>query len=245
MNPNRIAEATRRSVAESGSRLFDLRIPRATSLLLALGLVAAGSGVGLLCTAPSGATARALSRVELEAAHASRIAMQPVVSVEVRAPIPGRVASVRFEPGAYVRKGDTLLLLDPVPFVGALEDARASVATARADLGAATAALGRAQRAFDDGAIGEKELQARVRKQRDAHAALRTAAEALERARHELALTRIAAPIGGRVDEVRVSVGDRVAAAPEGRVLVTIVAPGAVYAAARPERRPTGTSSSS
>ncbi len=232
MYPNGNAVASRSSVAASGSPPFGLHIRRATAWLLALGLGAAGSGIGLLCTLPSGATARALSRIDVEAAQASRIAMQPVVSVEVRAPIPGRVASVRFEVGAYVRKGDTLLVLDAAPFVAALEDARAAVTTARARLGAATAALGRAQRAFDDGVIGDEELHARVREQREAHGALRAAAEALEHARHELALTRIAAPIGGRVDEVRVSVGDRVAAAPDGRVLVTIVAPGAVYAAA-------------
>ncbi|HEY0879791.1 MAG TPA: hypothetical protein VGE10_15190, partial [Zeimonas sp.] len=51
-------------------------------------------------------------------------------------------------------------------------------------------------------------------------------------AQRELTLTRIVAPIGGRVDQVGVRVGDRVAAAPDGQVLVTIVATGPVYAAA-------------
>jgi len=234
MDTNGIANAARGSVDGNGPSSSIDRMTRGTVFLLALGLGASCIGAMLLCTAPASGTARALESAGNEIAHASRIASyvesQPVTSVEVRAPIPGRVAAVRFEPGAYVRKGETLLLLDPTPFAGALEQAREAVATARTRLGAATAALGRAQRAFDDGEIGERELHARVQEQRDAHGALRAAAEALEQAQHELALTRIAAPIGGRIDEVRVSVGDRVTAAPEGGVLVRIVAPGEIYA---------------
>lgn len=231
-----IADRLRGSVDESGPSPSIDSMTRGTLFLLALGLGACGVGAALLCTTPAFGTARALERIEGDTARASRIAsyieLQSVLSVEVRASIPGRVAAVRFEPGAYVRKGDTLLVLDPTPFVDAVEHARAAVAMARVRLGAATAALGRAQRAFDDGEMGEGELHARVREQRDAHGDLHTAAEALERALNELALTRVAAPIGGRVDKVRVSVGDRVGAAPDGGVLVTIVAPGPVYAAA-------------
>lgn len=240
MYTNGIASAARGSVDRSGSSPSMDCIAGGTLFLLALGLGASCIGAMLLCTAPASGTTRALALAEGEMAHLSRIAShidsQPVKLVEVRAPIPGRVAAVRFEPGAYVRKGETLLLLDPTPFAGALEQAREEVATARTRLGAATAALGRAQRAFDDGEISEGELHARVQEQRDAHGALRAAAEVLEQAQHELALTRIAAPIGGRLDEVRVSVGDRVAAAPDGGVLVRIVAPGDVYADANFER---------
>ncbi len=239
MYPNAIADTTHENIDAGGSSAAIVRMTGATLLLLALGVGAAGTGAWLLCTAPASGTAQALARVEAEKiAYASRVAShivsQPVMSVEVRASIPGRVASVRFGPGAYVRKGETLLLLDPEPFADAVEHSSEAVALARGRLGIATAALGRAQRAYDDGEIDEVELHARVRAQRDAHGGLRAAAEALELAQHELTLTRIAAPIGGRVDEVRVSVGDRVGAAPDGGVLVTIVVPETVYAEATP-----------
>lgn len=154
-----------------------------------------------------------------------------VVSVEVRAPVSGRVAAVRFEPGSYVEKGDTLFVLDRAPFVAAVERAQAAVTSARARLGSATAELGRAQRAFDDGAIGSGQLEAQVRRQREAHGALREAATELENARRDLGRTRVVAPIGGRVAGVKVAVGDRVAAAPEGGALLTIVSPATAYAA--------------
>lgn len=167
-------------------------------------------------------------------AHADRTAVDVAgadVSVEVRAPVSGRVAAVRFEPGSYVEKGDTLFVLDRAPFVAAVERAQAEVTSARARLGSATAELGRAQRAFDDGAIGSGQLEAQVRLQREAHGALREAATELENARRDLGHTRVVAPIGGRVAGVGVAVGDRVAAAPEGGALLTIVSPATAYAA--------------
>lgn len=156
-----------------------------------------------------------------------------VVLIEVRAPISGRVASVRFGSGSTVEKGETLFEIDPAPFVAAVQEAQLQVAAARARLASATVELGRSQRAFDDGRIDADSLDASVRAQRQAHGALQQAMAVLGNARHQLGLTRIAAPIDGRVAEVRVRVGDLVAAAPQGGVLVTIVSPQSVYAAAQ------------
>lgn len=238
------------------------RVQRETAFLLALGLAAGSSGAWLLYTAPGGTTSGALARLEIDTAPAQRavakhrfaaaipVAMRDdgagfvmrsdrmpddagaVVSVEVRAQVSGRIASVRFEPGSYVEKGQTLVVLDPAPFVAAVEDAESAVAAARARLGAETAELGRAQRAFDDGRIGQRALDERVRAQREALGALREAAMVLHSARRELGFTRIVAPINGRVAAVRVNVGDRVAAEPDGRALVTIVSAEPVYARA-------------
>lgn len=52
----------------------------------------------------------------------------------------------------------------------------------------------------------------------------------------------VRAPIPGRIDEVRVSVGDQAVAAPDGRVLMRIVAPGEVYADAGTQTWGTGRS---
>ncbi|HEY0877641.1 MAG TPA: efflux RND transporter periplasmic adaptor subunit [Zeimonas sp.] len=235
------------------------RLQRGTAFLLALGVAAGSSGAWLLYTAPGGATAQALARFDAEAGPlarartppfvaAMRVAMRDdgagfsmqrdrapgdadfVVSVEVRAQISGRVAAVRFEPGSYVEKGETLFVLDAEPFVAAVQHAQSTVASARARLAAATAELGRAQRAFDEGTIGHAQLDACVRAQREAHGTLRAAAMVLEGARRDLGLTRIVAPIDGRVAAVQVNVGDRVAPAPGGRALVTIVSSEPVYA---------------
>lgn len=237
-----------------------VRVQRATAFLLAFGVAAASSGAWLLYTAPSGATAEALARLETQAAPLARTPAVPrlpaltpvamhdgasvlparyevasdndfVVSVEVRAQVSGRIASVRFEPGSYVEKGETLFVLDPAPFVVALAHAESTVKSARARLGEATAALGRAQRAFDAGTIEQGELDAHVHAQREAHGVLRAAAMVLESARRDLGLTRVVAPINGRVAAVRVNVGDRVTPAPDGRSLITIVSSEPIYAA--------------
>ncbi len=239
------------------------RVQRGTAYLLAVGVAAASSGAWLLVTAPVGATAEALARLEAQAVPLARTTAAPrfaasipvamrdggsgflarnggpgndhdfVVSVEVRAQVSGRVSSVRFEPGSYVEKGETLFLLDPAPFATAVANAESTVSAARARLGMATAALGRAQRAFDAGTIGQDELDAHVRAQREAHGVLRAAAMVLESARRDLHLTRVVAPIDGRVAAVRVNVGDTVAPAPDGGSLVTIVSSEPVYAASR------------
>lgn len=152
--------------------------------------------------------------------------------VEVRASVPGRVASVRFESGSRVQKGDTLLVLDPASFIAAVQAAQTDLADARTHLAAATAALGRSQRAFDAGQIGAQELDVVVRAQREKIGAMRHAEATLEDARRRLARTHVVAPTDGRVAEVRVRVGDRVTGTPDDRALITIVSPEAVYARA-------------
>jgi len=239
------------------------RVSRATILLLVLGTSASGSGVWLLHQAPGSTTAQALAQANArttrvlparlsptghfvtavaagERMHGFSMPDEPsprdsafVVLIEVRALVSGRVAAVRFDSGATVEKGETLFEIDPAPFIAAVQDAESKVAAARVGLGSATVDLGRAPRAFDDGRIDVEALDASVRSQRQAHGVLQQASAALSDARHRLGLTRIAAPIDGRVAEVRVRVGDRVAAAPQGGVLVTIVSPKSVYAGAR------------
>ncbi len=241
------------------------RLQRGTAFLLTLGVAAAGSGAWLLHTAPAGVTGAALARLDTHATPPERnpvawrvAAAVPValrdgatgvslkhrrpgadepfaVSVEVRAQVSGRVAAVRFEPGSYVEKGETLFVVDPAPFAAAVANAESTVASARARLGAATAALGRTQRAFDAGTVGQDLLDAQVRAQREAHGVLRAAAMVLESARRDLALTCVVAPIDGRVAAVRVQVGDRVAPAPDGASLITIVSSEPVYAASSGE----------
>ncbi len=234
------------------------RVRRETAFLLVLGAATGASGAWLLYTAPVGLTDRALAGIETRMEPRTvRAGVLPVaaqvatsddamlvslqrgraaddaadaVSIEVRAQVSGRIASVRSPAGSYVAKGATLFELDPAPFVAAVGHAEHGGAEARARLAVATAELGRAQRAFDDGTIDTQALDARVRAQREAHGALRTAAALLESARHAIALTRIVAPIAGRVAAVRVDVGDRVAAAPEGRSLITIVPDDPVFA---------------
>ena len=65
-------------------------------------------------------------------------------SVEVRPRVSGAIVGVHFTDGAVVHQGQLLFTIDPRPFVAALAEARAAVASARSDLALAQTDYGRA-----------------------------------------------------------------------------------------------------
>ena len=86
-------------------------------------------------------------------------------SVEVRPRVSGAVVGVHFTDGAVVHQGQLLFTIDPRPFVAALAEARAAVASARSDLSLAEADYGRAARLLAADAVSRSDvdrLRARV-----------------------------------------------------------------------------------
>src|SRR5687768_14769612 len=55
------------------------------------------------------------------------------VEVEVRARVEGFIDAVRFEEGRPVRKGDVLYIIDPKPYLAAVNQAKGNLASAMAD----------------------------------------------------------------------------------------------------------------
>jgi RND family efflux transporter MFP subunit len=144
-------------------------------------------------------------------------------TVEVRPRVSGQIVAIHFTDGAIVRKGQLLFTVDPRPFAAALAEARAGVATAQAELNLAELNLGRARRLLEADAVSQANVDQLTAEVRTARAAL-AAAQARVRARAlDVEFTQIRAPIGGRISDRRIDVGNLVSSGVDGGTLLTTI----------------------
>lgn len=146
---------------------------------------------------------------------------QSIDAVELRPRVSGYLQSVAFRDGQMVRKGDLLFVIDPRPYVAALNQAKAQTARQRATSANAEVELKRARALFEAKAGSQQELDTRVAAQLQARADL-GAAQANERAAAlNVEFTRIRAPLTGRVSDRKVAPGNLVLA--DQTVLTSVV----------------------
>ncbi len=129
------------------------------------------------------------------------------------------VAEVRAVPGQAVRAGEVLVRLEQREADGAVESARAAVASAESALGLARKNLSRFERLEGRGAAAAVELERARQDEASATAALAAAEAGLRRAETDRAQAVLIAPFDAVVVEKLVSPGDL--AAP-GRPLVRL-----------------------
>ncbi|MDB5680356.1 MAG: secretion protein HylD [Sphingomonas bacterium] len=156
---------------------------------------------------------------------------EPSRSVEVRPRVSGAVVAIHFTDGQIVRVGQPLFTIDPRPYAAALAEARAGIATANSDLALAHADYERALKLVDVDAVSKSEVD-RLKARVQAASAGLAAAQARVRARElDMEFTVIRAPIGGRISDRKIDVGNLVAAGegPNATLLTTINALDPIY----------------
>ncbi len=137
-------------------------------------------------------------------------------TVELRARVSGHLATVHFQAGQLVRKGDVLFTIDPRWY-----KAQFDLASARAEV--ATREAARAEKLLAASAISSEEAESRRAAAAEARAALATAQLDLEH-------TEVRAPITGRISRAFVTPGNLVAGSPgNATLLTTIVTVGDAY----------------
>lgn len=146
--------------------------------------------------------------------------LQPYRATEVRAQVPGTVASLRVDRGDVVRAGQTLAVLNAAGITSAAEAARMGLAAAEAGEALARRQLDSARRLYERGALSAIELQS-------AQAAYDAAAGQLAGARAQLAgaseaagHASVNAPFDGRVSTRDANLGEAVN---PGQTLFTVV----------------------
>lgn len=158
--------------------------------------------------------------------------IEAIEQVEVRARVTGYLQSVHFKPGAEVKKGDLLFLIDPRPFEAAVAQAQATLASTRAQLDLARTELARHERLLAERATSKREYDDSAAKARSLEAQLRANQAALETARLDLSYTRVTAPVAGRVGKAEITVGNLVqGSVPNSPVLTTVVSLNPIYVA--------------
>lgn len=133
-----------------------------------------------------------------------------VDSVEIRARVSGYLEKVHFRDGQLVKKGDLLFTVDRRPFLNTVEQARASVNQAKANLAYTEADLARAQGLVGGSVISQQTYEQRTQAKRVAEANVAAQEAALRQAELDLEFTELRAPVTGRIGDRRVSPGNLV-----------------------------------
>ena len=120
-------------------------------------------------------------------------------TIEIRPRVGGYLASVNFEEGKAVKKGQLLFTIDDREYRAAVETAAANVARAKSRSEVAAGEVARSNKLMVARAVSQEELATREGELRQAVADVRSAQASLTQARLNLEFTRIESPIDGRI----------------------------------------------
>lgn len=117
--------------------------------------------------------------------------------VEVRPQVSGTITQVLVAEGARVQKGQVLFVIDQVPYLAALQKAKAAVATAEANEAIAKQTLEGKLSLYNDKVISDFELRTAQNEYKSAQAALLEAKAGLTEAANNLSYTEVKSPVDG------------------------------------------------
>lgn len=153
--------------------------------------------------------------------------LEAVERVEIRPRVSGFITAVNFKPGAEVKKGDVLFVIDPRPYQAEADRADAAAKSARAKTELARVELARAERLLGDKAIAQREYDERASGVKELDATARAFDAQAQTARLNLSYTRVISPIDGRVSKAEITLGNLVDAS---NVLTSVVSLDRIYA---------------
>ncbi|PQO43917.1 efflux RND transporter periplasmic adaptor subunit [Blastopirellula marina] len=141
--------------------------------------------------------------------------------VTLNSQVSGAVAKVSpsFEVGAYFKKGETLVEIDPRDYETALLMAESQLSAAKSELKLAKLVEDRKLRLVESNAVSQGEVAAASASREQAEANVSLAETEVERAKLSLERTKITAPFDGRVMTKQIGIGQLAGAnAPLGEV---------------------------
>ena len=144
--------------------------------------------------------------------------------VEVRARVSGYLEKILFQDGQLVKAGDALFVIDPRPFEASLDQAKAAVQQAKANLAFAESDLKRGESLKTGTTITQQALDQRLQASRVAAASVTAQEAAVKQAELDLSFTDLKAPISGRIGDRRVSIGNLVSGGATGSTLLATIA---------------------
>lgn len=139
--------------------------------------------------------------------------VQPVVQVELKAEVSGRILRLPVLEGAAVKKGDLLVQIDPEPFQLRVDRAQLVVDRARLALSTATRDLSRTKVLVPTGTVSSDAVEDLETSWSKAELDLRDAQLQAREARKDLANAQLRAPMDGRLISLAVEEGEMVASA--------------------------------
>lgn len=132
------------------------------------------------------------------------------VNAQIQPQVTGYLIKQDYSEGSTVAKDQLLFEIDPRPFQAALDQARAQLSQAEAQLGNANINVKRDQPEAEAGAISQSQLDSDTQSQLAAKASVEAARAAVEQAALNLSFTKVRALIGGIAGIAQVQVGNLV-----------------------------------
>jgi multidrug efflux system membrane fusion protein len=138
--------------------------------------------------------------------------VETIASVQVHAQVTGQLGEIKFVEGQDVEKGQPLFSIDPRPFDAALQQAQAVAERDTATWQNAQAQQARLDSLFGRGLVSRDQYEAQRASAAALAATVAADKAAVDSARLNLQLTRIAAPISGRTGSLGAHAGDLIRA---------------------------------
>jgi membrane fusion protein (multidrug efflux system) len=131
---------------------------------------------------------------------------------EIRPQVNGIIQERLFTEGSDVKAGQVLYQIDPAPFQAALDNAKAGLGKAKANLPAVQSRFSRYKEALADKAVSQQDFEDADATVKQAEADIQSWEATVETARINLGYTRVLAPISGRIGKSAVTGGALVTA---------------------------------
>jgi membrane fusion protein (multidrug efflux system) len=145
--------------------------------------------------------------------------LEGMITAQIRARVTGYLQARRYAEGGFVRQGDLLFLIDPRPYLAALEQAKGTLERQQALLKMSEINVARYTPLAKEGAVSQRELD-NATQVRDANAAAVAADKAaVDQAILNLQWTKVESPIDGIAGAALGQVGDLIS---ESTVLTTV-----------------------
>ena len=157
--------------------------------------------------------------VEIYGEYAGKISAQQFV--DVRARVEGYLEEILFEEGSYVRKNQTLFIIDPKPYRADMERAKAQLNKNKALELKAERDLERIRPLFEQNAASRLDLDNAIAAYESAKAEVVMSEADLTQAEIALGYTTVRSPISGFISESNVDLGTLVG--PGGKSLLTTI----------------------
>lgn len=145
--------------------------------------------------------------------------VEAIDRAQLRPRVSGYIDRVQLKPGALVKKGDVLFVIDQRPYQAEVARAEAAAASSQAKLELARTEQARSKRLLAENAIAQRDYDERTSTVSQLDAGGRADQAALQTARLNLEWTTIRAPFDGRVGKAEVTVGNLV----DGSTVLTSV----------------------